>query len=477
MRSKGRCNASSTGKARSTLARAATVALCLLLFPLAAVSGCGTAPETPRSDAPASFLVGGVAVDEPDTELWLDRLVDLGFNTVHLTLYTRQGRWDRAELESRAEEDWIVPEVRAAKKRGLRVVLILRLALEHALPENEFLWHGMVMPQDAEERRRWFEAYGDWVVSWARVAEREGIDVFGIGSELNALTATLPVTELPELEAYYLDDEKQLEERQRLAASAEGQRDEVVLGQLGGGNGDHDSLLSYVDARTARHRAWALDITCDRNLSCMNERRAALEQEWRRLITSVRDVFSGQVTYAANFDQYTKVGFWDALDLIGINAYFPLRSALQPELDVPSLEPVFEESWHRVWEKIESFRAEQDLSEKPVLFTELGYTYRADSTIEPWAAQGFGIVKSDSGDELVLWQQKPVELRERALAVQALRRVVTEEKLPLAGLLYWKLSTVAEHRDVEPFVLLLDEQSQDPLLPELVRFLEPHPSE
>ena len=41
------------------------------------------------------------------------------------------------------------------------------------------------------------------------------------------------------------------------------------------------------------------------------------------------------------------------------------------------------------------------------------------------------------------------------------------------SLLYWKLSSVPSHAEVEPFVLLIgDEAADDPLLAELLRFLD-----
>ena len=47
--------------------------------------------------------------------------------------------------------------------------------------------------------------------------------------------------------------------------------------------------------------------------------------EWRQLIHDVRQVYDGPVTYAAHWDkEFSRIAFWDALDVIGINAYFPL---------------------------------------------------------------------------------------------------------------------------------------------------------
>ena len=48
--------------------------------------------------------------------------------------------------------------------------------------------------------------------------------------------------------------------------------------------------------------------------------------DWRRLISKVREIYPGPLTYAANWwGDYDVVEFWDELDYIGINAFFPLN--------------------------------------------------------------------------------------------------------------------------------------------------------
>jgi hypothetical protein len=48
-------------------------------------------------------------------------------------------------------------------------------------------------------------------------------------------------------------------------------------------------------------------------------------EDWRRLIAAVRRVFSGSVTYAGNWSgDLERAPFWLDLDLIGVDAYFPL---------------------------------------------------------------------------------------------------------------------------------------------------------
>lgn len=54
------------------------------------------------------------------------------------------------------------------------------------------------------------------------------------------------------------------------------------------------------------------------------------EAEWRRTIAEVRERFTGVVLYAASWDEAERVGFWDALDLVGVNAYFPVAQRRDP---------------------------------------------------------------------------------------------------------------------------------------------------
>src|SRR5690606_31839344 len=45
---------------------------------------------------------------------------------------------------------------------------------------------------------------------------------------------------------------------------------------------------------------------------------------WRALALEIRARFSGTLTYSANWDRLDAVPFWDAVDEIGLTAYFPL---------------------------------------------------------------------------------------------------------------------------------------------------------
>ena len=145
-----------------------------------------------RSTGPVVYL-GGIQVNEPDHEAWVRALTESGMNTVAVTVYAKQGDWDSTNLWWEDEEPWVLSEVRAARKMGLDVVLVLRVALDHAFERNKFFWHGMIMPDSDEALNEWFDRYSDYVLEWARIAEEEGIDVLAIGSELNSMANTVPL--------------------------------------------------------------------------------------------------------------------------------------------------------------------------------------------------------------------------------------------------------------------------------------------
>jgi hypothetical protein len=417
-------------------------------------------PPTPTRD----FLLGGIQVNEADHQVWFRTLLASGFDTVSITSYAKQGDWDSSNLWWEQEEPWVVNEIRGAKEAGLKVVLIPRVALDHAFPRNRFLWHGMIYPASEADVVEWFRRYREFVVGWAKVAATHRVDVLGIGSEMRALTATLPEAELSALAAWYLSEERQEERRAKHVAFAE----EIPPDRLRdrGQEAPYGDIGAYLDDRVAVERAWALATTFGGDsveaAQQRLQRRQLLEREWRRLIAEVREVYSGRLTYAANFDEYREVGFFDALDVIGINAYFPLRELPDPEATDETLARELEGGWRRVFAEIDEFRTAQAVADKPVLFTELGYTRFEDMSVAPWAGDGFTLLEREAGDKLVVWPEQPLRPQERALAIDALVRVEAERPNPLlAGLLWWKLTTIPSHVEIEPFVLLLG--SGDPL--------------
>jgi len=98
----------------------------------------------------------------------------------------------------------------------------------------------------------------------------------------------------------------------------------------------------------------------------------AHEDEWRKIIRSVRGLYSGQITYSANWgDEFEKLAFGDALDFIGINCYYPLSK--KNEVSDAELRRNFE----RIKDQIKTVYQKY---QKPIVFTEIGF--RSINT--PW---------------------------------------------------------------------------------------------
>jgi hypothetical protein len=101
----------------------------------------------------------------------------------------------------------------------------------------------------------------------------------------------------------------------------------------------------------------------------------ARPQFWKQLITDVRKIFSGKITYAANWDTYDKCSLWSQVDYIGIDAYFPLSKHQTPSVKSLLL------AWEPWFRTIKSISLK---SGKPVLFTEYGYRSTDACCESPW---------------------------------------------------------------------------------------------
>jgi len=85
---------------------------------------------------------------------------------------------------------------------------------------------------------------------------------------------------------------------------------------------------------------------------------------WINLIHEIRQVYSGKLIYAANWDDYDGVTFWKELDFVGIDAYFPLSEANTPSVAELS------KAWNGIMKEIDSF---SESVNRKVIFTEYGY--------------------------------------------------------------------------------------------------------
>lgn len=96
---------------------------------------------------------------------------------------------------------------------------------------------------------------------------------------------------------------------------------------------------------------------------------------WNKLIDSIRTFYDGKLIYAANWDDYKDVPFWNKLDYVGIDGYFPLSSAATPSVSE------LVNAWQSKINEIDQYRTQQG---KEVIFTEIGYKSVDACTHEPW---------------------------------------------------------------------------------------------
>ena len=152
-------------------------------------------------------------------------------------------------------------------------------------------WRGSIGMNSEQDWRLWFENYQRFLLHYARMAERENVEIFCVGVEL---------------------------------------------------------------ARTVKER----------------------EADWRTLIERVRQVYHGPLTYAANWwGEYDEIHIWDALDYVGINAFFPLSQDASPDLET------LRAGARRVADEVELVHL---VTGRPVIFTEVGFKSVRGSTVKPW---------------------------------------------------------------------------------------------
>jgi hypothetical protein len=128
-------------------------------------------------------------------------------------------------------------------------------------------------------------------------------------------------------------------------------------------------------------RAWAeiAEATRTEMLSVGVELRSwvttARAPSFARIVSDVRRVYHGLVTYSANWDDVDQTVILGQLDVIGVNGFYPLAD--QPGAP----ESALLEGGRAIREKVHALA---EAWHRPVLFTETGYTTRRDPAVRPW---------------------------------------------------------------------------------------------
>jgi hypothetical protein len=138
-------------------------------------------------------------------------------------------------------------------------------------------------------------------------------------------------------------------------------------------------------------------------------------------------VYRGKVTYGANWDQYAEVKFWDALDYIGVLAYFPLTKTADPGATEIAA------AWEKRCAELAAFSKKAG---KQFLFVEIGYNESSRAAAEPW---GF----KTGGEHASEIQQRCIEA---SLDLPARHSF-------LAGMFWWKWFPEVPHHHEENYRL------------------------
>ncbi len=122
-------------------------------------------------------------------------------------------------------------------------------------------------------------------------------------------------------------------------------------------------------------------------------------QKWGEIIDAVRAVYSGKVTYAATYDEVVKVGFWDKVDYIGVDAYIPSSTVNDPTVDQivdawvkPHFNPWIRDTLYGGKSVVDYYKSLSEQYGKKVIFTEVGYRSKDGANKDPGLFGGDGAV-------------------------------------------------------------------------------------
>ncbi len=100
----------------------------------------------------------------------------------------------------------------------------------------------------------------------------------------------------------------------------------------------------------------------------------ARTNDWRGVIRAVRAAYRGQITYAANWDEEAKIQWWDAVDQIGVDAYYPVSQTDQPTVTQ------LVAAWMPITTHLAALSKQYN---RPVILTEIGYQSRNGTSRKP----------------------------------------------------------------------------------------------
>ena len=124
-------------------------------------------------------------------------------------------------------------------------------------------------------------------------------------------------------------------------------------------------------------------------IGCEMNTTETFESDWRKLIAEVRKNYTGPLVYNVNHGRETNLTWWDAVDMIGISAYYPvgsgnIKAALAEDmnnLDKNSNLKEMDRNWAPIRLRLRQLAVKWN---RPVLFMEIGVRSARGSSAMPW---------------------------------------------------------------------------------------------
>ena len=147
-----------------------------------------------------------------------------------------------------------------------------------------------------------------------------------------------------------------------------------------------ESYSYFINSFAAIAEQNGVELLC---IGCELKATTGEKEKWETIISEVKEHYSGSITYAADWTNYQNIEWWDSLDYIGIDAYFPL-TLLDYNPPFTELLNVWTNHANDIEEWISSI-------EIPLIFTEIGYR----------SGDGTGMAPSN------YWSEMAIDLEEQ----------------------------------------------------------------
>lgn len=151
-------------------------------------------------------------------------------------------------------------------------------------------------------------------------------------------------------------------------------RDGTWRGQIVPSQGWFDSYRAILNEWAVIAESNNVELFC---LGCEYVETVYWSPQWRQIISEVRDRYTGELTYAANVLNERNVVWWDDLDYIGTDPYYPLTELLDPT------EQDLQDAWQQRADDLEDWLL-ANWPDKEIIFTEIGYQSCSGTNKTPW---------------------------------------------------------------------------------------------